>query len=68
MTIRETTLTGEVQGALLTPDKRTGLGVVVMAGSSGRVDVARARLFAAKGAVALALRWFGGEGQVPRWA
>ena len=39
--------------------------MVVLAGSSGRVDVERARLFAARGAKAIALRWFGGEGQVP---
>ncbi|WP_246686944.1 acyl-CoA thioester hydrolase/BAAT C-terminal domain-containing protein [Mesorhizobium sp. B2-4-19] len=40
-------------------------GVVVLSGSSGRVDVARARLFAGEGASALALQWFGGEDQVP---
>ncbi|WP_428535193.1 acyl-CoA thioester hydrolase/BAAT C-terminal domain-containing protein [Rhodopila sp.] len=39
--------------------------MIIAAGSSGRVDVARARLFASRGAVALALRWFGGEGQPP---
>ncbi|MEA2726877.1 MAG: uncharacterized protein QOF70_1352 [Acetobacteraceae bacterium] len=63
--MNELTLTGDVQGTLLTPARRSGLGVVVMAGSSGRVDVARAALFAATGAMALALRWFGGHGQVP---
>jgi hypothetical protein len=42
---------------------RTGWGVVVLGGSSGRVEVARARLFAALGAVCIALRWFGGERQ-----
>ncbi|WP_256752101.1 acyl-CoA thioester hydrolase/BAAT C-terminal domain-containing protein [Mesorhizobium sp. Mes31] len=45
------------------PDATTG--VVVLSGSSGRVDVARARLFAGEVASALALQWFGGEGQVP---
>jgi hypothetical protein len=40
-------------------------GVLVLAGSSGRVDVDRARLLARHGALALALRWFGGEGQPP---
>lgn len=59
------TLTGEVQGALLRPERRSGLGVVVLTGSSGRVDVDRARLFADRGAVALAQRWWGGEGQAP---
>jgi hypothetical protein len=29
------------------------------------VDVARAGLFAVRGATAIALRWFGGDGQVP---
>jgi uncharacterized protein len=63
--MHEIALTGELQGTLLRPRSATGLGVVVLAGSSGRVDVMRATLFAAKGAVAIALRWFGGEGQVP---
>jgi uncharacterized protein len=62
---RPAQLTGELQGTLLKPQFRNGLGVVVLAGSSGRVDVARANLFAMRGAVALAMRWFGGEGQVP---
>ena len=41
------------------------IGVAVLAGSSGRVDVERARLLARHGALALALRWLGGEGQPP---
>ncbi|MBY3062908.1 acyl-CoA thioesterase [Rhizobium laguerreae] len=45
------------------PDASTGM--MVLSGSSGRVDVARARLFASQGATVIALRWFGGEGQVP---
>ncbi|MGO9604215.1 MAG: acyl-CoA thioester hydrolase/BAAT C-terminal domain-containing protein [Candidatus Binataceae bacterium] len=64
MIIREDALDGGLQGTLLTPERRTGLGVVVLHGSSGRVDVARAGLFATAGAVALAMRWFGGEGQI----
>jgi pimeloyl-ACP methyl ester carboxylesterase len=56
---------GGLLGTLVTPEACNGLGVIVLAGSSGRVDGARARLFAARGAVALALQWFGGEGQVP---
>ncbi len=63
--VQETTLGGALQGFLLSPAQCSGLGVVVLGGSSGRVDVARARLFAALGATAIALRWFGGEGQVP---
>lgn len=41
------------------------VGVLVLAGSSGRLDVERARLLARHGALALALRWFGGPGQPP---
>jgi uncharacterized protein len=41
------------------------VGVVVLAGSSRRVDVPCAQLFAAQGCTALALRWFGGVDQVP---
>jgi len=63
-TITEEILTGSVAGALLRSPEAT-TGVVVLSGSSGRVDVARARLFADEGASALALQWFGGEGQIP---
>ncbi len=59
------TLTGEVQGALAYPAQASGLGVLVLTGSSGRVDVDRARRFAECGAVALAQRWWRGEGQAP---
>lgn len=38
-------------------------GVLVIAGSSGRLDAGRADLLARYGATSLALRWFGGEGQ-----
>jgi hypothetical protein len=62
--IVEKNLSGRVAGTLiLCPGATTG--VVVLGGSSGRVDVGRARLFANEGASALALQWFGGEGQVP---
>lgn len=65
MEIREITLSGDLQGTLLVAASSTRLGVVVLAGSSGRVDVERARLFATHGVKVIALRWFGGEGQVP---
>ena len=58
-------LIGEVQGVLLRAARPSGLGVVVLSGSSGRVDVDRARLFADRGAVALAQKWWGGPGQAP---
>lgn len=38
-------------------------GVLVLAGSSGRLDVGRADMLASRGVTVLALRWFGGEGQ-----
>ena len=40
-----------------------GTGVLVMAGSSGRLDVGRADMLASLGLTALALRWFGGDAQ-----
>lgn len=39
------------------------VGVLVLAGSSGRLDVERANLLAKAGFDALALRWFGGTNQ-----
>ena len=55
-----------VQGYVLTPSgPPSDLGVVVLGGSSGRVDVDRASLFTRHGATAVALRYFGGEGQPP---
>ncbi len=44
-------------------ERSTGTGIVVVAGSSGRLDVGRADMLAGHGVTALALRWFGGEGQ-----
>jgi dienelactone hydrolase len=48
---------------LLEPDDPCGTGVLVLSGSSGALELERAGLFAAHGATALALRWFGGVGQ-----
>jgi pimeloyl-ACP methyl ester carboxylesterase len=45
------------------PEAPAGAGVLVLAGSSGRLDAGRADVLAAAGASALALRWFGGVGQ-----
>ncbi|MFX0539616.1 acyl-CoA thioester hydrolase/BAAT C-terminal domain-containing protein [Ornithinimicrobium sp. Y1847] len=47
------------------PAHPTGTGVLVLTGSSGRVDTQRAMLFAEHGAIALPLQWFGGPGQSP---
>jgi hypothetical protein len=53
------------QWELLEPDEPTGIGVLLLAGSSGRVDAQRARVLRAHGAVVLAIRWFGGPRQQP---
>lgn len=45
------------------PANHCGTGVLVLAGSSGRIDAVRARLLAAQGAIAESIRWFGGPGQ-----
>src|SRR5882724_10425621 len=65
MKVHEASLSSGLQGSILKPAEQTGWGVVVLAGSSGRVDVARAKLFAGLGAVCIALRYFGGERQPP---
>jgi len=62
--ITEEDLSGAVAGKLFRCSEAT-TGVVVLGGSSGRVDVGRARLFANEGSSALALQWFGAEGQIP---
>jgi hypothetical protein len=53
------------EARLARPADPVGAGVLVLLGSSGRMDVERARFFAAHGAHAMALRWFGGPGQSP---
>jgi dienelactone hydrolase len=50
---------------LAVPSEPCGAGVLVLAGSSGRVERERAEMLAAHGARALSIRWFGGEGQRP---
>jgi hypothetical protein len=52
-------------GVLVEPsDGGTGTGVLVLSGSSGRVERDRARLLASAGvSAALTYRWFGGEGR-----
>lgn len=42
-----------------------GTGVLVLSGSSGRVEAGRADVFAAAGVTALTYRWFGGPDQPP---
>ena len=53
------------EGVRWVPEHETGDGVLVVAGSSGRVDADRARLFADLGCLAESIRWFGGPGQHP---
>lgn len=53
------------EGVRFVPAAHTGVGVLVLAGSSGRVDHGRARLLAGQGAMAESIRWFGGPGEQP---
>jgi hypothetical protein len=53
-------------GLLVVPDRTPPrCAVLVLAGSSGRVDAARVRLLGRHGAAAMSIRWFGGDGQSP---
>lgn len=63
MTTVEPLADGPVLGALARPETPNGWGVIVLTGSSGRVDVDVARRFADRGALALAQQWWGGTGQ-----
>ena len=47
------------------PAEPNGTGVLLLAGSSGRIETERAELLAAQGARVRAMRWFGGAGQRP---
>jgi acetyl esterase/lipase len=58
-------LEGWINGVFVSRPDAGETGVVVLSGSSGRVDIDRARLLAESGAQALALQWFGGPGQSP---
>jgi hypothetical protein len=51
------------KGLLAIPKGTPRSSVLVLAGSSGRVDADRARLLARAGAVAMAVQWFGGDDQ-----
>ncbi|MCC5580554.1 acyl-CoA thioesterase [Microtetraspora sp. AC03309] len=48
---------------MVTPEGGGPVGVLVLAGSSGRIATERSRLLARHGATALSIRWFGGPGQ-----
>ncbi|MEU0312435.1 alpha/beta fold hydrolase [Nocardioides sp. NPDC006273] len=59
--VRETALTGS-EGILVEPEGAT-TGVLVLSGSSGRVETDRCRMLAAHGVAAASIRYFGGPGQ-----
>ena len=52
-------------GVLAVPDGEPRCAVLVLAGSSGRVETRRVRLLARHGAAAASIRWFGGHAQSP---
>ncbi|GIM64736.1 acyl-CoA thioesterase [Planomonospora venezuelensis] len=60
--MRSETLSG-IEGVRWIPEHPSGTAALVLAGSSGRVDSARAEVLARHGVVAEAVRWFGGRGQ-----
>lgn len=54
----------EPEGVLVVPDDGPApCAVLVLSGSSGRIEVDRVRLLARHGAAAMSIRWFGGPGQ-----
>lgn len=59
--VRETTLT-DSEGVLLAPEGAT-TGVLVLSGSSGRIETDRCRMLASHGVAAASIRYFGGPGQ-----
>ncbi|MFI2040109.1 acyl-CoA thioester hydrolase/BAAT C-terminal domain-containing protein [Streptomyces bottropensis] len=65
MEVVERELNHPWEGVLAAPAQGSDVGVLVLAGSSGRIDRERARILAQQGIVALSIRWFGGPGQSP---
>ncbi|MFE3645958.1 acyl-CoA thioester hydrolase/BAAT C-terminal domain-containing protein [Streptomyces sp. NPDC059169] len=63
MGVTERELTSPWEGVVAAPAGGSDIGVLVLAGSSGRIERERARIFARHGFAALAIRWFGGPGQ-----
>lgn len=63
--MRETGVGSDLEGVRCIPDQHSGVGALVLAGSSGRVDVQRARVLGGAGALSESFRWFGGPGQNP---
>jgi hypothetical protein len=65
MDVIERELTDPWEGVLAAPARGNGIGVLVLAGSSGRIERERARILAQQGMTAASIRWFGGPGQPP---
>ncbi|MFI6316552.1 acyl-CoA thioester hydrolase/BAAT C-terminal domain-containing protein [Nonomuraea sp. NPDC050556] len=62
----EDELTGPWEGFVAEPAAGgSRAGVLVLSGSSGRIERERCRLFARAGVIAVSVRWFGGPGQPP---
>lgn len=61
----EQALPDGLDGVLWLPDAEPRAAVLVVAGSSGRIDADRARVLAGHGVLAASIRWFGGPGQPP---
>lgn len=60
----DTVAVPDPEGVLLTPaGGGNGTGVLVLSGSSGRIEHSRATVLATAGVTALTHRWFGGAGQ-----
>lgn len=63
MEIIERAISEPFEGVLVEPVGGSRAGVLVLGGSSGRIDVERCRVLAQAGMTALSIRWFGGGGQ-----
>jgi acetyl esterase/lipase len=61
--IIEHSISAPCEGVLVEPVGGSTVGVLVLGGSSGRVETDRCRLLARTGMTALSIRWFGGAGQ-----
>jgi hypothetical protein len=65
MDVTERELTEPWEGVLVAPAHGGDIGILVLAGSSGRIERERARVLARHGMTAMSIRWFGGPGQPP---
>ncbi|MEU8699468.1 acyl-CoA thioester hydrolase/BAAT C-terminal domain-containing protein [Streptomyces sp. NPDC048680] len=63
MEIVERTINAHCEGVMVEPVGGSTVGVLVLSGSSGRIETDRCRLLARTGMTALSIRWFGGDEQ-----